>query len=188
MEKTLMQFDRIIGQCRDLFISKHHDYGDSWRILRSSSLTDQLFIKLARLRSIEEKGIAMVQDPVEQEYIGIINYSIMAMVQLELGAVPPEQKTEVTPVKELLPVYDRQVKGVRDLLSAKNHDYGEIWREMRVSSMTDLMLSKIFRIKQIEDNAGKTLVSEGIQANYRDIFNYAVFALIKITEKASVAP
>lgn len=179
VNRTLEQFDHILVKCRDLFEKKNRDYGTSWRILRPSSLTDQVFIKARRIRSIEEKGLQKVEDSVESDYIGLINYSLMALIQLEL----PEEAPVELPPEEALRLYDEKVAHARALLAAKNHDYGEAWRDMRISSMTDLILMKLLRIKQIEDNAGKTVVSEGLEANYQDIINYAIFALIKAQEK-----
>lgn len=178
MANTSQQFDEVIARCRALFEKKMHDYGSAWRILRLSSLTDQIFIKAQRVRSIENKGVQMVEDSVEGEFIGILNYSIMAIIQLENGvAEQPDMNTE-----DALRAFDGQAKATKDLMLAKNHDYGEAWRDMRVSSFTDLIIQKLLRVKQIEDNAGKTLVSEGLEANYRDMINYAVFALIKLGE------
>ncbi len=179
MQHTLEQFDAILALCRNLFEKKTRDYGTAWRILRPSSLTDQLFIKARRIRSIEEKGLQMVPDGIGDDYIGLINYSIMAMIQLELPADAPVE----LPLEEALRLYGNYAEQTRELLAAKNHDYGEAWRDMRLSSITDLILMKILRIKQIEDNAGQTLVSEGLQANYQDIVNYAIFALIKLQEQ-----
>ena len=178
MEKTFEQFRAAVDRCRDVFLKKTVDYGTAWRILRPSSLTDQLYIKALRIRSIEEKGVQQVADPVEAEWVGLVNYSVLALIQL---ALPPEAPLELEPdrVRDL---YDQQIEENLRLLQAKNHDYGEAWRQMRISSMTDLILQKLLRIKQIEDNAGRTLVSEGLEANYRDIINYAVFALIRINE------
>jgi len=173
--QTATAYDQILAHCRDLFEKKTRDYGTAWRILRTPSLTDQIYIKAARIRSIEEKGTQKVADNVRDEYIGMINYCIMALVQLELPADAP---TEL-PVATALAAYDKQRDITRDLLLDKNHDYGEAWREMRLSSLTDLILMKLLRIKQIEDNSGQTLVSEGVDAGYRDIINYSVFALIK---------
>lgn len=173
--QTATAYDEILAHCRDLFEKKTRDYGTAWRILRTPSLTDQIYIKAARIRSIEEKGTQKVADNVRDEYIGMINYCIMALVQLELPADAP---TEL-PVATALVAYDKQRDITRSLLLDKNHDYGEAWREMRLSSLTDLILMKLLRIKQIEDNAGHTLVSEGVDAGYRDIINYSVFALIK---------
>jgi hypothetical protein len=180
LNATLQQYDRIIARCRELFLRKQADYGTSWRILRTSSLTDQLYIKAKRIRSIEEKGHQAVADPVDGEFLGLVNYSIMALIQLDL---PGDAPLELA-VDETARLYDRHVATARELMLLKNHDYGEVWREMRVSSMTDLILAKLLRIKQIEDNAGQTQVSEGLDANYRDIINYAVFALIKLEEAA----
>lgn len=176
MEKTLQEFQEIIGRCRTLFLAKTKDYGTAWRILRPSSLTDQLYIKASRIRSIEEKKEQKVGDTIESEFVGLINYSILALIQLEL----PENSPLDLDTETVAKLYDAQVAENIRLLQAKNHDYGEAWRLMRVSSMTDLILQKLLRIKQIEDNQGKTTVSEGLEANYRDIINYAVFALIKL--------
>lgn len=178
MQQTLQQYDDIITKCKAIFTKKNQDYGTAWRILRPTSLTDQLYIKAKRIRSIEEKQTQQVQDSIESEFIGLINYSIMALIQLDLSAETPlELETAVTEK-----LYQEKITQTRDLMIAKNHDYGEVWREMRVSSMTDLILVKLLRIKQIEDNDGKTLISEGLEANYQDIINYAIFALIKIAE------
>ena len=178
MNKTLEQFREVIGRCRELFEHKTADYGTAWRILRPSSITDQLYIKAMRVRSIEEKGEQKVSDPVEAEFTGLINYSILALVQLEIGSAAPLELS----LGEAVSLYNAQVEENLRLLQNKNHDYGEAWRQMRISSMTDLILQKLLRIKQIEDNAGATLVSEGVAANYRDIINYAVFCLIKMDE------
>ena len=179
MEKTLNQYDAVTAQCRELFIKKAKDYGTAWRILRPSSLTDQLLIKARRIRQIEESGEQVVDDNVDDEYIGLVNYSIMAIIQLTLPTeapleLPPQYATEL---------YDSTLAEVRDLMIRKNTDYGEVWRDMRRSSLTDLILMKLLRVKQIEDNAGKTLVSEGLEANYQDMINYAIFALIKMSEE-----
>ncbi len=178
MNKTLEQFREVIGRCRELFEHKTADYGTAWRILRPSSITDQLYIKAMRIRSIEEKGEQKVSDPVEAEFTGLVNYSILALVQLEIGSDAPLELS----LGEAVSLYNAQVEENLRLLQNKNHDYGEAWRQMRISSMTDLILQKLLRIKQIEDNAGATLVSEGVAANYRDIINYAVFCLIKMDE------
>jgi hypothetical protein len=178
MNKTLEQFREVVGRCRELFEHKTADYGTAWRILRPSSITDQLYIKAMRIRSIEEKGQQKVSDPVEAEFIGLVNYSILALVQLETDNEVPLELS----LQEAVSLYDRQVEENLRLLQNKNHDYGEAWRQMRISSMTDLILQKLLRIKQIEDNSGATLVSEGVAANYRDIINYAVFCLIKMEE------
>lgn len=178
MNKTLEQFREVIGRCRELFEHKTADYGTAWRILRPSSITDQLYIKAMRVRSIEEKGEQKVSDPVEAEFTGLVNYSILALVQLEISSDAPLELS----LGEAVSLYNAQVEENLRLLQNKNHDYGEAWRQMRISSMTDLILQKLLRIKQIEDNAGATLVSEGVAANYRDIINYAVFCLIKMDE------
>ncbi len=184
MEKTLRQFHEVIDHCRALFLRKTADYGTSWRILRPSSLTDQLFIKARRIRSIEEKGEQRVADSVDSEFVGLVNYAILALIQMHL---PPEAPLQVSP-QEVTQWYNREVDANLRLLADKNHDYGEVWRDMRVSSMTDLILQKLLRIKQIEDNEGRTSVSEGLEANYRDILNYAVFALIRLSEDKQSEP
>lgn len=178
MQRTLRQYDAILGQCRELFAQKTQDYGTAWRILRPSSLTDQLYIKAKRIRSIEEKGVQRVAEGVDNEYIGLVNYSIMAILQLQLTDTDSLELT----LEDALLRYDEVAKDTRDLMQAKNHDYGEVWREMRTSSLTDLILMKLLRVKQIEDNGGQTLVSEGLAANYQDIINYAIFALIQIQQ------
>lgn len=161
-----------------MFAKKTQDYGTAWRILRLPSITDQIFIKAQRIRSIQDKGSQKVEDPIKDEFIGIVNYCLIAMVQMSLG---DSKEMEMT-WKELEPLYDQAVEETFSLLQNKNHDYGEAWRDMRVSSITDIILMKLLRVKQIEDNAGKTLVSEGVKANYQDMINYAVFALIKLNE------
>ncbi|MDX5427413.1 MAG: DUF1599 domain-containing protein [Bacteroidota bacterium] len=178
MADTSKQFDKVVGQCRDLFEKKMRDYGSAWRILRLPSLTDQIFIKAQRIRSIEDKGTQKVGDDIRGEFIGILNYSVMALIQMEMGIA----KDPDLSVAEALRHYDHHIDRTKTLMMAKNHDYGEAWRDMRISSLTDLILQKILRVKQIEDNRGKTLVSEGIDANYMDMINYAVFALIKMDE------
>lgn len=175
MEKTNQQYDQVISICRSIFTKKMTDYGTAWRILRPASLTDQIYIKAQRIRSIEEKGVTKVDEGIRPEFIGIVNYAIMGLIQLELG--PSENELEE---KETLSLYDRYFDTAKKLMQDKNHDYGEAWRNMRISSYTDLILMKLKRTKQIEDNLGKTLISEGIDANYLDMINYAVFALIKI--------
>ncbi len=175
MEETNQQYDKVITDCRSIFEKKMADYGTAWRILRPISITDQIYIKAQRIRSIEEKGITKVDEGVRPEFIGIVNYAIMGLIQLELGTSDSE-----LPAGETLVLYDRYFQTAKDLMQAKNHDYDEAWRNMRISSYTDLILMKLKRTKQIEDNQGKTLVSEGIDANYLDMINYAVFALIKI--------
>lgn len=175
MEKTNQQYDKIISVCRDLFSKKMSDYGTAWRILRTVSVTDQIYIKAQRIRSIEEKGVNKVGEDIRSEFIGIINYAIMGLIQLELG--PSDEELEDS---ETLKLYDKYFNQAKSLMQVKNHDYGEAWRNMRISSYTDLILMKLKRTKQIEDNQGKTQVSEGIDANYLDMLNYAVFAMIKI--------
>lgn len=174
MKNTSQEYDAVITICRQLFINKMKDYGSAWRILRLPSLTDQIFIKAQRIRSLQENEIRKVDEDETGEFIGIINYSIMALIQLELGVVE-QPDLDVTTATTW---YDTKIELTKTLMEAKNHDYGEAWREMRVSSLTDLILQKLLRVKQIEDNKGKTLVSEGIDANYQDMINYAVFALI----------
>jgi hypothetical protein len=174
MNNTSQEYDKVIATCRTLFINKMKDYGSAWRILRLPSLTDQIYIKAQRIRSLQENEIRKVDEDETGEFIGIINYSIMALIQLELGIVDqPDLDLEKATL-----LYDQKIKFTKELMEAKNHDYSEAWREMRVSSLTDLILQKLLRVKQIEDNKGKTLVSEGIDANYQDMINYAVFALI----------
>lgn len=174
MQKTSEQYDAVIKQCRDLFINKMTDYGSAWRILRLPSLTDQIFIKAQRIRQLQENDIKKVDEDEIPEFIGIINYSIMALIQLEKGvAEEPDLDLE-----NAIQMYDKHIAVTKSLMEDKNHDYGEAWREMRISSLTDLILQKLLRVKQIEDNLGKTIVSEGIDANYQDMINYAVFALI----------
>ena len=176
LQDTNTEYDFFVAKARDLFLKKSSDYGTSWRILRPSSLTDQIYIKACRIRSLEDKKEMQVDEPVDLEYIGIINYGIMALIQM---ALPPGEDMQMDPgrVKEL---YEQQIRATRDLMNRKNHDYGEAWRDMRISSMTDLILMKILRIKQIEENDSKTLISEGIDSNYMDIINYAIFSLIKL--------
>ncbi|RJE74165.1 DUF1599 domain-containing protein [Reichenbachiella sp. MSK19-1] len=175
-EKTVSEYREVIRGCKDIFEKKTKDYGTAWRILRTSSLTDQIFIKAKRIRSIQEKGEQKVQEDIQGEFIAIINYCIMAIIQLRWE---DDNKMEI-PYAELEPLYDQIADDTMHLLINKNHDYGEAWRDMRVSSMTDIILMKILRTKQIEDNHGKTLISEGVDANYQDMINYAVFCLIKL--------
>lgn len=174
MSNTSQQYDVIIATCRDLYSKKMKDYGSAWRILRLPSLTDQIFIKAQRIRSLQENEVRKVDEGEIPEFIGIINYSIMALIQLDKGVADQPDLD----VEEAVKLYDEKIKLTKDLMENKNHDYGEAWRDMRVSSLTDLILQKILRVKQIEDNKGKTIVSEGIDANYQDMINYAVFALI----------
>ncbi len=176
MTNTIQQYDTVFNYCRDLFLKKMKDYGCAWRILRPSSITDQIFIKAQRIRSIESTGVQKVNDDISSEYVGIINYSIIGLIQLELG-ISNASDLSYDDVHKL---YDKYYQITKQLMIDKNHDYGEAWRDMRVSSLTDLILMKIFRVKQIEDNLGKTTVSEGIDANYMDMINYSVFALIKL--------
>lgn len=176
MDKTSQEYDHVIGVCQDIFTKKMKDYGIAWRILRLSSMTDQIYIKAQRIRSIEQKGVSKIDEGIRPEYIGIVNYCIMAIIQLEKGTSDSDDLSE----EETLDLYVRHFKEAKDLMMDKNHDYDEAWRNMRMSSYTDLILMKLKRIKQIEDNLGQTLVSEGVGANYLDMINYAVFALIKI--------
>ncbi|MFS4467185.1 DUF1599 domain-containing protein [Maribacter sp. 2210JD10-5] len=178
MQHTATQYDEVIQECRDLYEKKMKDYGCAWRILRLPSLTDQIFIKAQRIRSLQENNIRKVDEGEKSEFIGIINYSIMALIQLELGVVD-QPDLEASKAVEL---YDKHIAETKQLMLNKNHDYGEAWRDMRISSLTDLILQKLLRIKSIEDNKGKTLVSEGIDANYQDMINYSVFALIHMSE------
>jgi len=178
MKNTSQQYDAVIAQSKNLFTKKMSDYGSAWRILRLPSLTDQIFIKAQRIRGLQENEMQKVDEDEKSEFIGIINYSIMALIQLELGiAEQPDLDT-----KEATKLYDKHIKVTKELMENKNHDYGEAWREMRVSSLTDLILQKLLRVKQIEDNQGKTIVSEGIDANYQDMINYAIFAMIHLSE------
>ena len=174
MKNTSQQYDAIITICRTLYSKKMKDYGSAWRILRLPSLTDQIFIKAQRIRSLQENEVRKVDEDEASEFIGIINYCIMALIQIDKGiADQPDLGFE-----EGIKLYDEKVALTKELMENKNHDYGEAWREMRVSSLTDLILQKVLRVKQIEDNKGKTLVSEGIDANYQDMINYSIFALI----------
>ncbi|WHZ07059.1 MAG: hypothetical protein OJF59_000812 [Cytophagales bacterium] len=165
-----------MARCKALFLKKTHDYGTAWRVLRLPSITDQIFIKAQRIRSIQQKGVQKVEDDVRDEFIGIINYCLIAMIQMELTDADKAELTE----QEIEPLYDQFAEETFLLLQNKNHDYDEAWRDMRVSSMTDIILMKLHRVKQIEDNQGKTLVSEGVKANYQDMINYAVFCLIRL--------
>lgn len=176
INKTSVEYDGVIRVCRELFLKKSTDYGTAWRILRISSITDQIFIKAQRIRTLEEKKISKVGENITSEYIGIVNYCVIAMMQIDLEN---DDRTEL-PVDEIEMYFDKKVNETKELMFAKNHDYGEAWRDMRISSLTDLILMKILRVKQIEDNLGQTLASEGVRANYQDMLNYAVFALIKL--------
>ena len=176
MQNTIKQYDSVINVCRDLFHKKMKDYGSAWRILRLASLTDQIFIKAQRIRGLQKNSVRKIDEGQSDEFIGVINYSIMALIQLDKGIVEEPDLD----LDESLVLYNQIAENTKNLMLDKNHDYGEAWRDMRVSSLTDLIIQKLLRIKQIEDNAGKTLVSEGIDANYSDIINYAVFALIHL--------
>lgn len=179
MPDTIAEFDSALARCRDIFSKKLHDYGASWRIMRATSITDQIFIKAKRIRSLETKGYAMVDEGIMPEFIAIVNYGAVGQIQLELGAADsPDISAD-----EALALYDARIAAARSLMIAKNHDYDEAWRSMRINSYTDLILTKIARTKQIEDLGGDTLVSEGIDANYSDMMNYAVFGIIKLTEQ-----
>ncbi len=178
-KNTLLQFDEISKKCRDIYIAKIKDYGLTWRIMRPSSLTDQIYIKAKRIRSIEEKKKALINEGIEGEYMGILNYCIMALIQLEKGyADTVDMKKE-----EAIQLYDEKLSVAKALMTNKNHDYDEAWRNMNLSSITDIILVKILRIKTIEKNSGKTTVSEGVDSNYQDIINYSIFALIRLLEK-----
>ena len=178
MQKTSQQYDKITAECKALFVDKMSDYGSAWRILRLPSLTDQIFIKAQRIRQLQENNVRKVDEDEIPEFIGIINYSVMALIQIEKGIV---EKPDMV-VKEASDLYDKHMAETKLLMENKNHDYGEAWREMRVSSLTDLILQKLLRVKQIENNKGKTIVSEGIDANYQDMINYAIFALILMSK------
>ncbi|MEZ4809345.1 MAG: DUF1599 domain-containing protein [Allomuricauda sp.] len=180
MQQTSQQYDAVIHTCRELFLKKAKDYGTAWRILRLPSLTDQIFIKAQRIRSLQQKEVRKVDEGEQSEFIGIINYAIMALIQLKKGVAELPDMT----AEEAVALYDEEVAITKKLMEDKNHDYGEAWRDMRVSSLTDLILQKLLRVKQIEDNKGETLVSEGIDANYQDMVNYAVFALIHLSENS----
>ena len=179
MQNTALQFSEVISQCRDLFSKKLQDYGAAWRVLRPSSITDQIYIKINRIRTLQMTDVKMIDENEEDEFIAIVNYSIIGLIQLEKGF--SENLDEDRTV--ILKLYDDYAQKAKDLMLRKNHDYGEAWREMRISSITDLIYQKVLRTKQIEDNQGKTLVSEGLDANYYDMLNYAVFCLIKMMEE-----
>ena len=176
VSNTKQQFEEVIKICRDLFIKKLQDYGPSWRIMRPESITDQIFIKASRIRTLEEVGEAQVNEGIFPEFIGIVNYGIIGLIQLELGNTIEQDIT----TDKAIELYDKHIERTKQLMYAKNHDYGEAWRLMRVNSYTDLILSKLMRTKQIENNKGKTIVSEGIDANYMDMINYSLFGLIKL--------
>lgn len=180
MQQTSKQYNQVVEKCRNLYINKLKDYGTAWRILRLPSLTDQIFIKAQRIRQLQENSTRKVDEGEASEFIGIINYAVMALIQLEKGiAEQPDLSNE-----EAIELYDKQIAITKQLMENKNHDYGEAWREMRVSSLTDLILQKLLRVKKIENNRGKTLVSEGIDANYQDMINYAIFALIHLNKNS----
>jgi hypothetical protein len=176
LTNTATEYEAVINICKTLFVKKTRDYGTAWRILRPSSITDQIFIKAQRIRTLEEKKVSKVGDDITGEYIGIVNYCLIAMMQLESNSETPLEM----PVDQVADLFDKYAKETYNLMMDKNHDYGEAWRDMRISSLTDLILMKLLRVKQIEDNSGQTLASEGVKANYQDMLNYAVFALIKL--------
>jgi hypothetical protein len=179
MQKTNKEYDAVVDTCKTLFKKKMSDYGSAWRILRLPSLTDQIYIKAKRIREIQDLENTKIDESQESEFIGIINYAIMALIQMELGiASEPDIDTE-----KAVKLYEKHISKTKKLMQDKNHDYGEAWREMRVSSLTDLILQKLLRVKQIENNKGKTIVSEGIDANYQDMINYAIFAMILLNQK-----
>ena len=179
MSNTSAQYDEIIRQCLDVFSKKAIDYGTAWHILRTPSLTDQIYIKANRIRSIQEKGEAKISEGIIPEFIGIVNYSVMALIQLEVGVADSANNIEMAPEKAV-ELYTKYIHAAKDLMMNKNHDYDEAWRQMRISSLDDIILMKLFRIKSIEDHKGNTIVSEGLDANYYDIINYSMFALIRL--------
>lgn len=176
---TIKQYHDVINQCRDIFLKKTKDYGTAWRILRLPSITDQIFIKAQRIRSIQEKGEQKIDEGIGGEFVAIVNYCVMALIQIEMK----NSKVLELPYETVAGLYEEKITETMNLFQNKNHDYGEAWRDMRISSITDIILMKIFRTKQIEDNQGKTLISEGVDANYQDMINYAVFCLIKMQEE-----
>ncbi len=175
---TSRQYNQAVDRCKDIFLKKMQDYGSAWRVLRPSSITDQIFIKAQRIRSLEDKLEKKIDESIESEYIGIVNYAVIALIQIEIRQDAPMELEKSNAQK----YYEHHLDKAKSLMMDKNHDYGEAWRDMRVSSMTDLILMKILRTKQIEDNKGSTLISEGVDANYYDMINYAIFALIKLQE------
>lgn len=179
MSKTSHQFDSVVKQCRDIFIKKMLDYGSAWRVMRNPSIVDQIFIKTQRIRTIDDKGTQKVKEDIGSDYIGIVNYSIIGLIQLEFQN---DTRLDVS-VEEVGKLFDKFSAQAKSLMENKNHDYGEAWRDMRISSFADLILMKLLRVRQIEDHKGKTLISEGVDANYYDMINYAIFALIKLEEK-----
>ena len=186
MSQTESEYRQVIQRSKDLFLKKNQDCGTAWRILRLPSITDQIFIKAQRIRTLQETGVSRVGEGIEPEFVGIINYCVMALIQIQLAGNTAIPVGNDIPTDELEKLYDAEIGRVIDLLFAKNHDYGEAWRDMRVSSMTDIVLMKLLRTKQIEDNQGNTLVSEGVEANYMDMINYAVFCLIKMTNESRI--
>ncbi|HMX05051.1 MAG TPA: DUF1599 domain-containing protein [Chitinophagales bacterium] len=178
VSKTNLQYDDVVEGCRNIYLKKIKDYGTSWRILRPTSLTDQIFIKAQRIRTLEQTGVSRVGEGIHDEFRGIINYAIIALIQLEMGESGPVNLSE----EKALELYNEKIGKVKKLMLDKNHDYGEAWRDMRISSFTDLILMKLLRVKQIEENDGKTLISEGVDSHYSDMINYSVFALIKLSE------
>ncbi|MEC5395565.1 DUF1599 domain-containing protein [Bergeyella sp. RCAD1439] len=186
MTTTALQYDEVIEACRQLFSKKLQDYGAAWRVLRASSITDQIYIKVKRVRNLQMTDQMMVEESEEEGFVAMVNYAVIALIQLERGLA---EELNANP-GEIMMLYDHYTQEAKRLMEAKNHDYGEAWREMRISSITDLIYQKVLRTKQIEDNQGRTLVSEGLDANYFDMLNYAVFCLIKLAEekKTSSAP
>ena len=180
MQNTINQYNEVSTICRNLFEKKLADYGAAWRVLRPSSVTDQIYIKVNRIRTLQMTDKKMIDEDEEEGFIAIVNYSVIALIQLDRGVSEVLDKEDKA---EIMALYDDFIQKARDLMEKKKHDYGEVWREMRISSMTDLIYQKILRTRQIEDNEGKTLVSEGLEANYFDMLNYAVFCLIKLSEK-----
>ena len=182
MTKTKQQFEKAISKCRNVFLTKMQDYGTAWRILRTSSLTDQIYIKANRIRSLQIKGHSKVDEGIENEFIGIVNYSVMALIQLDKGlAINKDNLSQ----KDITELYNHHIYASQSLMENKNYDYDEAWRNMRISSLDDIILMKLLRVKEIEDHEGKTIASEGLEANYQDIINYALFALIKLAEENS---
>lgn len=181
---TQQQFEQAIALCRDIFVKKMYDYGTAWRVLRLPSLTDQIYIKANRIRSLQTKGVSKVGEGIVPEFIAIVNYAIMGLIQLELGVADGTNKDDLHD-ERMAEAYDKQVEAALQLMLRKNHDYDEAWRLMRVSSYVDFILTKVFRTKQIEEHEGNTLVSEGIDANYLDMLNYAIFAIIKLEVEKS---
>ncbi|MCY0967960.1 DUF1599 domain-containing protein [Chryseobacterium wangxinyae] len=179
MLKTSLQFDKVLKDCRDLFSKKLQDYGAAWRVLRPSSITDQIYIKVNRIRTLQMTDVKMIDESEESEFVAVVNYSIIGLIQLEKGFSNDFNEDK----EEVLKLYDKYSQDAKSLMERKNHDYGEAWRDMRISSITDLIYQKVLRTKQIEDNQGVTIVSEGLDANYFDMLNYAVFCLIKFSEK-----